>query len=78
MAEKSISFVINVSVFCSVNIQESAMKGVNFRLSGADLSFLRCVVTLSSLIGITNFSGEFAAAVFGVEESRTVASSTLK
>ena len=33
---------------------------------------------LNSVIGITNFSGEFAAAVSRVEECRILASSTLK
>jgi hypothetical protein len=35
-------------------------------------------VRLNSVIGITNFSGEFAAAVSRVEECRILASSTLK
>jgi len=37
--KKTVRFVINVSFFCSVNIQQTATKGVNFRLFGADLSF---------------------------------------
>ena len=61
-----------------MNIQQIATKRVNFRLFGADLSFLGCDVTRSSLVDITNFSGKFAAAVFRVEQCRTVASSTLK
>jgi hypothetical protein len=47
-----VRFVINVYVFCSANIQQTATKGVNFRLFGADLSFLGCDVTLSSLVGV--------------------------
>jgi len=51
-----------------MNIQQTGTKGVNFRLFGADLSFLGCNVRLNSVVDITNFSGEFAAAVSRVEE----------
>jgi hypothetical protein len=51
-----------------MNIQQTATKLVNFRLSGADLRFLGCDVTPSSLVGVANISGEFAAADFRVEQ----------
>ena len=54
--------------FCSVYIQQTALKGVDFRLSGTNLSFLGCNVTFNSVVGITNFSGEFAEAISRVEE----------
>jgi hypothetical protein len=72
--KQSISCVIYVYFSCSVNIQQTATKRVNFRLFGADLGFFwGC-----DLVDIANFSGEFAAAFSRVEQCRTIASSTLK